>query len=106
MRTPFPALTPLQVPVRSAGTPLCRRDPVRVHTQTHRTAWFAPFEAGLEQDTIETFLLGLSLHKAGGRHDKRPHADRHRAIPGDRGGRADILDATVGAGTDEDDIDF
>src|SRR5258708_40202972 len=105
MCAPFSALPSLEISVRGAGTALPRRDPVRIHSQAHRAARFAPFEAGLEQDTIETFLLGLSLHEAGRWHDKRPYANRDRAIPGDRGGRADVLDTTVGAGADNHDID-
>ena len=46
------------------------------------------------------------LHQAGARHDHRAHAVGDLAAPGDRGRGAQILDAAVGAGADEDAVDL
>src|SRR5205085_1528278 len=62
----------------------------------------APLEARLEEDAIEAFLLRLMLHRAGARHHHGVDARRDLAALRDRGGGAQVLDAAVGAGADED----
>ncbi|CEI77608.1 Flp pilus assembly protein TadG [Pseudomonas aeruginosa] len=76
--------------------------PVRVHRQAHGTARLAPFEAGLDEDPVQAFLLGLLLDQPGTRHHQRLLDGRgDLAAPGHFGGSAQVLDPRVGAGTDE-----
>ena len=96
---PWPAF---EIAVRGRGAALARLELVGVHREAHRAARLAPFEAGLDEDLVEPFLLGLVLHQARARHDQRVDAGRDLAALGDRGGGAQILDAAVGAGADED----
>src|SRR6266496_1695746 len=62
MRASPGALPPLEVAVRRRGTPLARREDVRVHSEAHRAACTAPLEAGVEEDANEALGLGLLLH--------------------------------------------
>ena len=105
MGAPAAALTAFEVAVRGRGAALSGLDAVGVHRQAHRAALQAPFEAGLDEDLVQTFLLGLGLHQAGARHDHRRDVRRDLAALGDLGGGAEILYAAVGARADEHAID-
>jgi len=59
------------------------------------------FEAGLDENLIEPFRLGLFLHQTGARHNHRIDVAVHALAVDDPGDRAQILDAPVGAGADE-----
>ena len=62
-----------------------------------------PFEPGIAKDAVETFLFRLPLHCRGARRDQ----SRHLADPAGQHGRrgAQVFDAGVGAGADEDAVD-
>jgi hypothetical protein len=80
---------------------------VGVHGQAHRAARLAPFEAGGDEDLVEALGLGLRLHEARARHDHGVDARRHLLRPSAIfGGGAQVLDAAVGAGADEDAVDL
>src|SRR6478752_3500558 len=106
MSAALEALTTLEIAVRGRGGALAGLELVGVHAQAHRAAGLAPFEAGGEEDLVETFFLGLLLHQAGAGDD---HGIVERA--GDRltlddlGDGAQILDAAIGAGTDPDHVE-
>ena len=99
------ALTALEVAVRGGGAALARLQLVRVHGQAHGAARLPPFKARLDEDLVETFRLGLGLHKARARHDHGADAMMHLAALGDGSRRAQILDAAIGAGADEGALD-
>src|SRR3954454_8846513 len=64
---PALALTALEVAVGRRGAALARLQGVRVHAEAHRAARTAPLGAGLLEDHVEPFVLGL-----------QPHANRAR----------------------------
>src|SRR5579872_2444954 len=95
-------LAALEIPVRGGRASLARRESVGVHRQTHRAAGFAPFESGFDEDAVESFFFGLMLHQTRAGHHQRVNASGNLAAFGDGGGGAQILDARIGARTDED----
>src|SRR5262245_6379706 len=74
MRAPFVALPPLEIAVRGRGATLLRLQLVGIHREAHGAARLAPVEAGLDEDLVEAFRLGLLLHQARARHDHRVDA--------------------------------
>ena len=66
-------LTSFEVSVGRAGTAFFWRKNVRVHSETHGTACFAPFEAGVEKDLVKA--LGFAL-----RFDETRAGDNHRTF--------------------------
>src|SRR5437764_318705 len=102
MRTAARALASLEVAVGGRGATLSRRKTVRVHAEAHRAAGLAPFEARFAEDAIETFALGLLLDQARARyHQRELHVLGDTAALDHRGRGAQVLDARVGARTDE-----
>src|SRR5262245_11811598 len=99
------ALPALEVAVRGRGASLAGRELVGIHGEAHGAAGLAPLEAGLDEDLVEPFGLGLLLHQPGARHDHGVDAGLYGLAVGHLGGSAQILDATVGAGADEYPID-
>src|SRR5204862_7352531 len=84
------------------GAALAGGEPVGVHAEAHGAAGLAPLEAGVAEDAIEPFALGLLLHEARAWHDERElHVARHAPAFDDCGGSAQILDARIGARADE-----
>ena len=100
-----PALAPLEIAVRGRGAALARAELIRVHAEAHRAAGLAPFEAGLLEDPVEPLGLGLRLHQARARHDHGADALVHLAALDDLRHGAQILDAAIGAGADEDAVE-
>ena len=84
---------------------LARRELVGVHGQAHRAARLPPVEAGGGEHPVEPLGLGLVLHGERAGHDEGAHAVLHLAALGHRGGRAQVLDAGVGAAADEHGVD-
>src|SRR5262249_48436034 len=93
-------LSPAEIAVGSGGAAFAWRHHVAVDADAHGAAGFPPLEARVAEDTVEPFLLGLALDggRAGG------HQSGNLAHPAcqDRSRSAQILDARVGAGADED----
>src|ERR1700741_2705112 len=86
------ALPALEVAVRGRGAALAGFEPVGVHGETHRAALDAPFEARLDEDLVETFLLGLGRPQARARLDHGRLVLRDRAAARELGGGAQVLD--------------
>src|SRR5262245_12066638 len=57
------ALAAFEVAVRGRGAALARCELVGIHRKAHGAARLAPFEAGLDEDLVEAFGLGLLLHQ-------------------------------------------
>src|SRR5262249_10117155 len=102
MRLRAGPLTPLDIAVRGGGDAFAVHRPIGVHRHAIRAAGLAPFETGLEEDAVEPFLFRLVLHepRAGDDHRAYPLGDLAALGDGRRG--AQILDAAVRAGTDEE----
>ena len=98
-------LTPLEVAVAGGGAALPRLQPVVVHGQTHGAAGQTPLKACLDEDLVQPLGLGLGLHLLGARHHQGLYPCGDLATAGDGGSRAQILDAAVGARTDEHLVD-
>src|SRR6266404_5216382 len=62
-----------EIAVRGGDAALSGRDRVAVHRQAHRAAGLAPFEAGLEEDSVQPLSLGLPLDVLRARHDPGAH---------------------------------
>jgi hypothetical protein len=62
MRPAATALTPFEVPITRRRATLTRLQNVGVHSQTHRTSSFAPFESGFTKNSIEPFRLRFALN--------------------------------------------
>src|SRR5262245_11700383 len=69
VRSSLVALAAFEIPVRRRGATLPGRELVRIHREAHRTAWFAPLEAGGFENLVEPFRFRLELHQAGPGHD-------------------------------------
>ena len=99
-------LPPFKIAVGGGSAALARRDAVGVHRQTHRAARPAPFKTGGGENAVEAFGFRLRLDQPGTGHDQRRfNIRRHLAPLQDAGGDAQIFDARVGAGADEDRIE-
>src|SRR5262245_7393637 len=54
-------LPPAEIAVGGRGAAFARRHQIAVDADAHGAARFAPFEAGVAEDAVEPFLLGLAL---------------------------------------------
>src|SRR6516162_11058854 len=96
-------LPPAEIAVGGRGATFAWRYHIAIDADAHGAAGFAPFEAGVAEDAVEPFLLGLALD--GGRAGRHQPGNLAHPPRQDRGGCAQILDARVGAGADEDAVD-
>jgi hypothetical protein len=99
-------LAAFEIAVGGRGAALARGEAVGVHGQAHRAARLAPLEPGGGEDLVQALGLGLLLDLAGARHHQRQlDVAGNRPAPWPRRGGAQVLDARVGAGADEDLVD-
>src|SRR5690554_800365 len=99
---PTKALTTFEVPVRGRRTMLAPPQLVGVHGQTHGATRITPFQARLDKDLVQTLLLRLRFHQSRTRnHHRLLQARRHLAAFHHRSRFAQILNPTVGTGTDK-----
>src|SRR4026209_294168 len=77
MRAAAAALAPLEIAIARRCAPLTLAEDAVVHAEAHRAARLAPFEAGLCEDPIEAFALGVRLDLLRSRHDQRAHPAVH-----------------------------
>src|SRR5207302_8775193 len=82
--------------------PLARLDHIAIDADTHGAAGFPPFQTGGAEYAVEALPFGLALDAA----RSRGHEARYLAGTASEHGRcrAQILNAGVGAGADEDPI--
>src|SRR5690554_5927567 len=100
--TPTKALTTFEVPVRGRRTMLALPQLVGVHCQTHGATRITPFQTRLDKDLVQAFLLRLRFNQAGTRnHHGLLQAGSHLAAFHHRSRFAQILNPTVGTGTDK-----
>src|SRR5690606_6817304 len=96
------ALTAFEVAVGGGGAMLATAQLVRVHRQAHGTARLTPFEARLNENLVQSFLLSLLLDQARTRYHQGLLDGRgDLAALGHFGGSAQILDTRVGAGANK-----
>src|SRR5699024_55808 len=98
------ALAALEVAVGGRRGALAGGQLVRVHAQAHGAARGAPLSARGEEDLVQTFLLCLLLDSRGRRDDEHLDAVGDLSAVQNLGGGAQVLDAGVGAGAQEDHI--
>ncbi|GJC96846.1 flp pilus assembly protein TadG [Colletotrichum higginsianum] len=99
-------LAALEVSVAGGSASLLGGKDIGVHAQAHTAASLAPLKARALKDLVKTLLLGLGLDETGARND-------HGALDvgsdllalDDVGGGAQVLDAGICAGADEDLVD-
>src|SRR5262249_46833820 len=99
------ALAALEIAVRGRGAALARCELVAMHGEPHGRGGLAPLEPRFDEDLVEPFRLGLLLHQAGARHDHRLDARLDALAVDDARDGAQILDARIGAGADENAIE-
>ena len=99
------ALAAFEVAVAGGGAALAGCEDVGVHAEAHAAAGFAPVEACGREDLVEAFLFGLRFDclRAGDDHGADRGGDVVAADDG--GGGAEVFDAAVGAGAEEDAVD-
>src|SRR5258707_735365 len=90
-----------EIAVGGGDAALARSDRVAVHRQAHRAAGLAPFEAGIEEDAVEPFGLGLALDVLRARHHPGPHMARYLPALGHHSRSTQVRQPAVGAGADE-----
>src|SRR5271165_5444706 len=105
MRAALVALAAFKIAVRGRGAALAGREFVRVHGEAHRAAGLPPLEAGGKENLVEPLGLGLGLHQARARNNHGVDPLAHSPPFRDLRRGAQILDAAVGAGADEDPVD-
>mmetsp|Transcript_3834 Transcript_3834/g.8867 ORF Transcript_3834/g.8867 Transcript_3834/m.8867 type:complete len:264 (+) Transcript_3834:1075-1866(+) len=101
MRSATATLSALEVTIGGRCASLLGFELVVVHSQTHRASGFAPVESGLDQDLVESLVLGLLLHETRSWNDVCMDSFGDLAAHGNGGYLADIFDTTVGTGTNE-----
>src|SRR5262245_43471145 len=97
------SLPSAEIAVGGRGAALPWRHHVATDAGAHGAAGFAPVETGVAEDAVEPFLLGLALD--GGRAGRHQSGNLAHPPCQDRGCSAQILDARIGAGADEDAVD-
>src|SRR6476619_3553628 len=95
------ALPALEIAVGRRRAPLARRELVRIHAKTHRTAGLAPLRPGGGEDLAEAFGFGLRAHPHRAGDDQHPNAVGDLAAAQDVCDDSQILDPSVGARSDE-----
>src|SRR5690606_13450315 len=95
-----------EVSVRRRGAPLARLELVGIHGEAHRAARLAPVETGRLEDLVEPFRLGLRLYEAGAWDDHRVDVAVDGLAVDDARDLAQVLDAGIGAGPDENPVDL
>src|SRR5918998_1023114 len=100
------ALASLEIAVAGGGAPLAGLQDVGVHAEAHGTARVAPVEAGLGEDLGQPLLLGLlfDAHRTG--NDHRPNSVFDLVALEHAGRGTQVLDAGVGARTQENGVDL
>src|SRR3978361_1639111 len=105
MRTAALALAAFEVAVRRCRAALPRCELVGVHAPTHRAAGLTPLSARGSEDLAQAFTFGLRTDPHRPWYDQHPHAVGHFSAMQDLGHRTQILDAAVGARSDEHRVD-
>src|SRR3546814_12245740 len=92
-------LASYEIPVRCGSAAFAGGHLVGVHRQAHRAPRLAPFEAGVDENAIEPFLLGLALDQSRSGHDQRAHPIGLVPAVSDQRSRANItIGSTLGRG--------
>jgi len=100
------ALAALKIAIGGAGAAFVGRQDVGIHADAHAAAGVAPLKTGGGENFVEPFLFGLGLDAARAGNDQGLLDGAGYVLAGHelRGG-AKIVDAGIGAGTDEHAID-
>ena len=99
------ALPTLEVAVRRRRAALAGRELIGVHAKAHRASGAAPLGAGRGENRVQTLGLGLRLHPHRTGHHQHPQ--RRVDVPAAQhvGGRPQVLDPAVGAGSEKHGVD-
>ena len=100
------ALAAFEVAVGGGGAAFAGLEDVGVHSEAHGAAGLAPVEAGVAEDFVEAFALGLCLDLLGAGDDHGADGGGDVVTAHDLGGGAEVFYAGVGAGAEEDGVDF
>ncbi len=99
------ALAPLKVAVGAGGAAFAGAQYIVVHGQAHRTSRLQPFEPGRKKDAVEPFGFRRAPHAARPRHDHRANTRCDVPAADHVSSGAQILNAGIGARTDEGALD-
>src|SRR5690606_599167 len=103
VRTPAGALAAFEVAVGGRGAALALAEAILVHAQAHRAARVAPFETGIGEYAVQALGFRLALDQARARHHQCLDDVAGDLVTLDYvGGQAQVFQARVGAGADED----
>ncbi len=101
------ALASFEIAIGSAGAAFADGQHVVVHADAHAAACVAPLETCVGENFVEAFGFGLMLYDAGAGDDEGSLDIFRDVFSGDNFcGGAEIGDARVGAGADENAVDI
>src|ERR1700682_1546381 len=95
-----------KVAIGGGDRTLAWRHGFAVGGETHRASGLAPFEAGIGEKLVESFGDRVALDRLRAGHDPGPHTRCNLAATNDFGSGAQITQAAIGAGADEDPVDW
>ena len=98
-------LTSLEVPVGGGRAAFAGGELVGVHREAHRASGLAPLESGSDEHLVEPLRFRLVLHTARPGHNERTDTWRDLVTREHSRCGSKVLDARVGARTDEDGVD-
>src|SRR5215472_363613 len=102
MRTPLTPLSAFEVAVTGRGAALFGLEDIGVHAETHRASGLTPLGSGFFEDTVKALLLGGNLHCFRAGDNQYVHTVMNFVAAHHPGSGAQVFQASIGAGTDED----
>src|ERR1017187_2610915 len=102
---PSPAALPaFEISIAGRSAALARLKDVGIHAEAHRAARFKPLKTGIDENAVQPFLLSGVLDGLRTGDNHRPHFRIYVAALGPPRRRAQVFDARIGAGSDEDSV--
>src|SRR6266487_264879 len=106
VRATTATLASLEVAVAGGGAAFPFGEAIAVHGNAHTATRLTPLEAGLAEGIGQALLFGDTAHTHRAGNDQRAHIGRDVLALHVPGGHAQILQARIGAGADEDGVQF
>ena len=100
------ALAAFEVAIRCGGAALAWLQDVRVHAEAHGAPGHTPVEPGVDEHLIKSLRFCLHLDAGGAGDDHGVNVGTDLTALDDAGGGAQVVDAGIGAGSQEHAVDF
>src|SRR5581483_6220960 len=102
---PAASLAALEVAIAGGGATLALGKLVAVHGDAHAAPRFAPLETGLAEDVSQPLFFGHATHLHRTRYHDSPNVGRDMLALNVLSRHAQVFQARIGAGADEDGIE-